>query len=288
MTLNNEVLYIGGGNDRAPITNNLTTLIDAALNNIYTSVVPGAETGAKTESLNDGSFDLQLSQLYTNVNIEIENNELILDGLVDNIQLTMAWKAGDTEIADILNTYTSDFMLAPQGSAVEVNGTLHQVYASITPISLPSTFNEGDKVTILSFENSSGINLTDRFWIADDEFTANNNGMYYVSVWGSDNTGNIQTSALGVGNQTKMGDVQLYPNPVYKGKLNIQIGSEQDEMLDVFVYNLHGKLVKQLEYQVYGNDFNRTTLDVSTLSPGAYLLTIEGESTKFRDMFIVR
>ena len=85
-----------------------------------------------------------------------------------------------------------------------------------------------------------------------------------------------------------MGEVQIYPNPVYNGKLNIQIGTEQDEMLDIFVYNLYGKLVKQIEYQVSGDNFNRTSLDVSTLNPGAYLLTIEGESVTFRDMFIVR
>lgn len=288
VNMDNTLSYIPGPNDRGIIIANINDLIGSELNNIYLSVVPGAVTGAKNESTNDGFFDLSLSQLYTNANVEITNNELLLDGLVDNIQFTLAWNKGDNEIADLLNTFSSDFMLSPQGEPKEVEGVMHQVFASITPVNLPSTLVEGDKVTVMSFENSSGINLTDRLWIADDEFTSDNNGMYYVSVWGNDNTGNILTSSLGVGTQTAKGVVQLYPNPVYNGKLNIQVGTEQDEMLDVFVYNLHGKLIKQLEYQVYGNDFNRTTLDVSTLSPGAYLLTIEGDAVTFRDMFIVR
>lgn len=288
VNLNNTVLYTGTTNDRAPITSNITSLVGAALNNIYTSVVPGAVTPTKNAVSNNGFFDLSISQFYETVNVEITNNELLLDGLVDNIQFTLAWNTGDSEIADLLNTFESNFFLGPQGEPKEVDGVMYQVYASITPLKLHPTLVKGDKVTVLSLENFLGINISDRLWIADDEYTAASNGMYYVSVWGSDNTGTILTKPLGPGDQSSKGGVHIYPNPVYTGNLNIKIGTEQDEMLDVFIYNLHGKLVKQLKILIYGNNLNRTSVDVSTLNSGAYLLTIEGETITFNDMFIIR
>jgi hypothetical protein len=220
--------------------------------------------------------------------VEIGNTQLLLDGLVDNIQLTLAWHAGDEEVAALVSTFASDFLLAPQGQPEEVDGIMHQVFASITPTWLPATLLEGDKLTAMAFENPSGTDFTDRIWIANDEFTATSNGMYYVSVWGRDNTGSILKTTTGVGNEPAIADVQLYPNPVSTGKLNIQIGTSEDEALKVSVFNMQGKLMDRFEFQVHGNTVNRTSMDVSTLDPGAYMLLIEGNSMMFREMFIIR
>ena len=161
--------------------------------------------------------------------------------MVDNIQFTLSWKADDTEIADILNSFTSDFMLAPQGEAFEVDGVMHQVYVSVTPVNLPEIFNEGDLETVLSFENNTGQSLTGRLWIADDEYTTENNAMYYVSVWGNDFTGTILSLATGLKEIPDMESVKIYPNPVLNGAVNIAMNLMHAQECDHHVDRYAGK-----------------------------------------------
>ena len=213
VNLNNELRYIGGNDDRSVILTNLGALTgNYQTNAVYYSAVPGF--GSKDQGSNEGPFDIQLSEYNQNLSVEIITNEAVVNGMVDNIQFTLAWKAADTEIAELLNSFTSGFMLAPQGEAVEVDGIMHRVYVSVIPTDLPEIFNEGDLVTVMSVENNTGQPLSGRLWIADNDFTAENNAMYYVSVWGNDFTGMIQSLATGLDEIPNKESVKIYPNPV--------------------------------------------------------------------------
>ena len=212
--MNSIVLYLGAvTNDRGIISGKSEYPYRIPyLNNTYTSVVPGAYFGGKDGS-NDGPVDIHFTESVTDLAIEMVTNELIENGMVDNIQFTLAWKASDTEIEQLLNTFASDFGLMPQGDAVTLNGIKYLVYVSVTPGYLPEVWNSGETVTVMTFEKEYGQLINDRLWIADNDFTGSNNGDYFVSNWGSDVTGIIYTSTVGIDN-VEAGEMKLYPNPV--------------------------------------------------------------------------
>ena len=136
--MNNQIKYNGSGNDRAKIIENLNILTGTPyVNSTYASVVPGAYTGSK-DGTSEGPVDIQILESAQSVSIELMTNELIGNGMADNIQFTLAWKAGDTEIEQMLAGYTSVFMLEPQGSPVEVDGMKYLTYVSVTPTYLPN------------------------------------------------------------------------------------------------------------------------------------------------------
>jgi len=286
--MNNNLLYIGTDNDRGPITDNISDLIGPELNNLYTSEIPGAVSGSKEQISNDGSFDLALSQHPSTIDVEIINTEPLIDGMIDNIQFTLAWNAGDTDIEKLLQNFNSAFMLSPQGKAVEYNGIMHQVYVSINPVELPEELNEGEILTVISFENPDWINISDRLWIADNAWTETNNGMYYVSVWGENNTGSFNTTPLGMEAISGENIIRVYPNPVVEGKLGIEISAERNETMVLTIFDMYGKLVEKMEYEVFGNEVNRKLLDLAELEPGAYLLTISGNDALFRERVIIK
>ncbi len=198
--LDNVLSYLPAPNDRGIITSNLVVLTGTPyLNNTYTSVVPGAYTGGKDGS-NNGPVDIQFTESVESLTIDLMTNEMIVNGMVDNIQFTLAWKVGDTEIEELISTSASSFQLLPQGSPVELEGNNYQVFASVTPTYLPEVWDIGEPLTALSFEKEYGQLISSRLWIADNDFTVNNNGEYYVSNWGTDVTGMILNATVGINN----------------------------------------------------------------------------------------
>ena len=249
VNLNSYVLYIGTANDRGIIQANLNTLTGAPyLNNTYTTVVPGAYTGGKDGS-NEGPVDIQFAETAEELAIEIITNELVANGMVDNIQFTLAWETGDTEIEQMLSTLTSSFYLMPQGNAIEVEGINYLTFVSVTPTYLPQAWNTGEAVTVMTFEKEYGQLISTRLWIADNDFTVGNNGEFYVSNWGTDVTGMILNATVGV-ESANAGYVKLYPNPVTSGKLFMEINADQHETLVTEVWDMTGKLIMKLDNQV--------------------------------------
>ena len=64
-------------------------------------------------------------------------------------------------------------------------------------------------------------------------------------------------------------DMTLYPNPV-GDLLNIRVGDDEKHQLEL--YNIFGQPMKQLVIQ------GRHTMDVASLEPGVYLITVDGIS----------
>jgi hypothetical protein len=74
----------------------------------------------------------------------------------------------------------------------------------------------------------------------------------------------------GIKRQTKMPDIEIYPNPV-TDKLNIQCS----ENVIVRIYNTKGMLLKELQIVE-----NVTKVSTNGFSPGLYLFRITGKSGK--------
>ncbi|HNS47193.1 MAG TPA: T9SS type A sorting domain-containing protein, partial [Bacteroidales bacterium] len=162
----------------------------------------------------------------------------------------------------------------------------YQVYASATATYLPSMWNEGEEQTVLSFETEQGIQLADGLWIADNGFTSQNNGMYYISVWGTDVTGQITSVAVSINEPDQAMVIKTYPNPVSDGKLHIQVsGSSQERNLDIRIMDARGDLVMNQPWTVSGTVTR--VIDLSTLPPGAYMLTISGDQVNYHKKVIL-
>ncbi len=288
-SMNNELKYTGSGNDRAYIVDNLIVLnATPYLNNTYTSVVPGAYTGGKEVGTNDGPFDIQFVESAQALSVDLLTNELIEEGLVDNIQFTLAWKAGDTEIADMLNSYTSDFMLAPQGEAVGVDGVMHLVYVSVNPIDLPQVFDEGEQVSVLSFVKESGISTTGRLWIADNEYTANNNAMYYVSVWGTDHTGMILSPTVGVEDLLAENSIRIYPNPTSDKLVYVELNLANLQEVSISILNMQGGMISTENYQPVAAGLSKTELSLLNLTKGVYFIKVNGDKLNIIQKLVIQ
>ena len=144
----------------------------------------------KTDRTKD-RWIFSLPNLRNDLSIEIVTNELIAKEWSTTFNLLLPGKPVILEIEQLLNTFTSNFNLLPQGDAVEVDGINYLTYVSVTPTYLPQEWNSGETATVMTFEKEYGQQFADRIWIADNEFTIENNGEYFVSNWGSDVTGII-------------------------------------------------------------------------------------------------
>jgi hypothetical protein len=286
VNMNSNVMYLGAGNDRGIIATNLSTLTGTPyLNNTYSSVVPGAYTGGKDGS-NDGPVDIQFTETAENLSIEIITNEKITNGVVDNIQLTLAWDTGETEIEDLHGTLTSGFILLPQGDIIEMGGINYLTFASITPAYLPQVWNAGESVTVMVFEKTNGQLVGNHLWIADNDFTSSINGEFYISNWGTDVTGMILNTTVGIVDPTA-GFVKLYPNPVTAGNLWLQINSANNENLEIEVWDMTGKLKKKVECQTVAGTMT-ISIDVADFSSGVYLINVMGDYVPYKNRFIVK
>jgi len=288
VNMNDQLKYNGAENDRAYILANITTLLGSPLlTGIYYSEVPGYySSGLKSLMSNEGPVDIYLAGSQEGIRVVVTTGELIETGVVDNIQFTLAWNADDTDVEALLSEFASDYGLQPQGEPVTINGIAYQVYASATATYLPSMWNEGEEQTVLSFETEQGIQLADRLWIADNGFTSQNNGMYYISVWGTDVTGQITSVAVSINEPDQAMVIKTYPNPVSDGKLHIQVsGSSQERNLDIRIMDARGDLVMNQPWTVSGTVTR--VIDLSTLPPGAYMLTISGDQVNYHKKVIL-
>ncbi|HNS18644.1 MAG TPA: T9SS type A sorting domain-containing protein, partial [Bacteroidales bacterium] len=77
-----------------------------------------------------------------------------------------------------------------------------------------------------------------------------------------------------------------YPNPVSDGKLHIQVsGSSQERNLDIRIMDARGDLVMNQPWTVSGTVTR--VIDLSTLPPGAYMLTISGDQVNYHKKVIL-
>lgn len=279
--LNNDVKYNGLDNDRAPIINNLGILTGTSyLNAVYTSPVPLVNVSG-----------IQLAPAFKNrpVSIDIDSkgvelttSEIITNGVVDNIQFTLAWRTGNKAAEQAIFNSTSEFRLMPQGKPVNIDGISHQVFVSTNMTQLPVSWNQNESVSVMSFDKSV---TPGSIWIADNDFTSSNNAMYYVSVWGEDLTGEI-IAKIPTGNSLILGseDITVYPNPANTGKVYVALSASISDNIQLSVCDISGKTIRNTKMTTEGNVI---TIDVSTFVSGVYLLRVVENNVTYNSRFIV-
>ena len=286
-TLNGIVLYTGDGNDRSVILSNLGILTgNGYLNSTYTSVVPMAYTGGKS-ALAGGYADIQFNESANSLSIDLLSRQNVQNGMIDNIQFTLAWNAGDAGMADLLSHFTSSFNLLPQGKALELNGIMYQAFVSVTPVNLPQNWIAGDRLSVMNFSKMDAGSIGSRLWIGNNEFVTLNNGEYYVSNQGNDVTGSVVETTTGTNNFPAVNSMEVFPNPVNSGRLFLQISTDRNENLEAQLWDMSGKLMQKAEISTLPGKMT-FKMDVSGFPAGVYLLNVVGGNTPFSTRFVIQ
>ena len=280
------VKYSGSNNDRGIIGSNLNILKGAPLLNlVYQSVVPGAS--AKSAIINDGPINIYLNETVNELQVMINTDEVISFGLVDNVQFTLSWnKETNNIINPLLENIESNFGLTAQGETVEKEGKMYLVFASVLPVELPSFFSTDEEVLLMSITKEEPLTVGEKISIADDPFTNNMNGMYYISLFGEDNTGTIHTSVFDITELFEAG-LSIYPNPTTKGLVYIEMNLEKSQMLTISILDIHGRLIVSNDYQKAAG-LLKTKLNLDKFDKGVYFIRVLGEELNTIQKLIIQ
>jgi hypothetical protein len=115
-----------------------------------------------------------------------------------------------------------------------------------------------------AIQNNFGSNWGE----AVNQYSPNNNG-----TPGSTNNFNLSVTSFA---KTQ---IQIVPNPVYNGITSIKTNDLTD--LHVIIYNILGKKVKSIQ-------MTNTTIDVSDLQPGVYILKINQNNYSTTKKLVIR
>ncbi len=237
-----QVKYIGANNDRSILLTNLSELTGTVyLNAFYQSVVPAVST--KSGILNNGPIHIFLAETENELQVKIISDEFIQNGIVDNVQFTLSWEVGaDKIITPLLENSQSDFGLMPQGEAIFYEGKMNQVFVSVVLNELPTSFDKNKELVLISFVKDKPETIGSSISIANNSYTSNHNAEYYISLLGTNNTGTIKNSTLGL-TDSEISGLSVYPNPVVGDIVNIRIQSISNQELTLSIYSMPWKSI---------------------------------------------
>ena len=283
----NDIAYIGSPNDRSVIIANIFDMMNTTLlTAIYESPVPSTNTLKSNELIKqDGPVDLKFVSMGDEFGLVLTTNEMIREGILDNLQFTLAWYESDSEIEHLVSNFNAEFGLQPQGEVVTEGGIRYQTYASIIPSQLPLLWNAYEELRALWIDNPTGFYNYNRIWIADDEYTTRTNGAYYVSVWGKDHTGFAQGTAVSVDDHLTGNAIRIYPNPVTNGVLRISFQGIESQQIHLSIMDVSGKLLSSESLEVEG--MHTSSINIQQLEPGVYVAKLSGNNLLYQQKFVV-
>lgn len=284
VNLNSIVKYSGPSNDPSLIIQNLVNLTgSASITSVFNTVVPNGFTAFAKKAPRNGPIDIFLREYRGYVEVVISTRSMIQNGIIDNIQFTIASDKSNTRFFNLLSDFETDFFLLPQSNPESSDNYNYQTFAMAMIKELPSLFTPGEELVILRFPANDKDIFNDLF-IADNNFTLKVNGDYYISLYGTDHTGVIKNTE----DIDKCESyIRYYPNPVNDGLLNIEILSGTSENAILRIYDLCSRVVFQKDLQLEKDKTFYRILDLNKLSDGAYFLNIKGKYTNFVDKLVV-
>ena len=126
-----------------------------------------------------------------------------------------------------------------------------------------------------------------RLWIADNEFTAQHNGEYYLSNWGMDVTGMILTTTVGTPELPENNSIRIFPNPVTGDAVNVELNLTKDQKVTISVHDVNGKMISSETIPVNkGISFNR--IELYNLQQGVYFIKVLGDKLNTIEKLIIR
>ena len=240
VNLNSEVKYSGPQNDPSLIIQNLVNLTgSSSITSVFNTVVPNGITAPTKKSPRNGPIDITLRDNNSFIEVVISTREQIRNGIIDNIQFTLAWNNELIQIEELLAHFKTDYFLLPQEKIASNDNNSYQTFAMAMIKELPEYFIPGEELVILSFP-CSDTEVSKELLIADNNYTLKANGDYYISLYGSDKTGVIKTTEP---SSSYTNYIRFYPNPVSEGYLNLEILTDFNENVTLHLYDLCSRVV---------------------------------------------
>ncbi|MEA3446496.1 MAG: T9SS type A sorting domain-containing protein [Bacteroidota bacterium] len=107
-------------------------------------------------------------------------------------------------------------------------------------------------------------------------------GIYKSETW----AGPVAIDEPTVYNSSISSSLNVYPNPVVdKAQIEFHLSSSED--VKIMIYDLQGKIVKQLNLGRYSRGNHTTNIDLSNLTPGTYLINMFHNSSNKSTKIIV-
>lgn len=226
-----------------------------------------------------------------------QNNDLVVkvrpdlgfDGFFAGSVFTIRWDAStDAHLGSVQNfaPMNQAHIVSKSGGEVDDNGFRYQVFAGFgtsTLSDIPWAWVADEEIVLCHVLVNGGPT---EFSIAADNWASENNGEFYVSLNGSDETGIIyETPTAVVQNGAVREAFTVLPNPTLDAT-TIHVEGATGTTFDLELLNAAGQLVWS-EHAVNASGTYRRTLDMSGYDHGVYMLRcITGEST--RTLRIVR
>lgn len=278
LTMNSWVKYSGSANDQRLIILNIIELTGMYnLNEQYNTVVPGAVVKSGYSNPGTGPVDIKLVEYENSLDVEVTTKADFTDSYVTNIQFTLSWDGNNPMMDAIVDDYVTDYKLEPQGTVAENNGRHYLTFVMAEAVLLPVEFRQGDKLTVLSFDKSSFAGQVTKSTLANDNYTLQTNGDYYISIIGTDQTGVVTAGVTGIPDLSAGNSMlQVYPNPASQGFVNIAFMPETDETVTITLTDVSSRTVGVQNMQVNKGIPVVKKVDISGLSGGIYFINVKG------------
>ncbi|MDZ7742407.1 MAG: hypothetical protein U5Q03_11820 [Bacteroidota bacterium] len=157
--------------------------------------------------------------------VRLKANENINSSLT-NLQFTIKWPENSVELIN----FASDLNLEQQGPVFTSNSHNYAVFATVPTGSEPVNWLADEEYLVMSFEHDQSGNEAIDIVIAQDSWTGQNNGEYYLELLGSDYTGSVYHNASNVYTGVCI-DIGLF-NPVCaKLEVKLRPGADVDSYL---------------------------------------------------------
>ena len=212
------------------------------------------------------------------------------NGLFSALVFTIRWETASGATLGAVNQTIPVVQYIPtskSGAEQDAAGYRYQIFAGFGFQALSAvgqTWSPGTEYTLLTIPVVGG---TSTFEIVNDTWTNTNNGNYYVSLNGEDQTGVIYTGATGFPSVGAQGpSLSMLPNPT-EGQSELILALDGIVDVHIDVLNAAGQMVWSRAYEKASGTL-RDTIDLRTSGTGAYMVNVTAGEDRFTRRLVVK
>lgn len=113
------------------------------------------------------------------------------------------------------------------------------------------------------------------YYLADD----NGQMIYQGGQFGFSEHHEFSTLITSVNDPEMVSFIHLYPNPV-SGEATVELGLSKGNQVELTIHDMYGKVVARPMNTFLGDGIHTLPIDVTSLKPGIYLMTVKAGNTK--------